>query len=264
MVRLPGGVFAMGTNSGFAFEAPVHEIELSPFWIDEHEVTVGQYSVFVAATGHVTVAERLGWSGVFDFSNGEWKVVEGADWRHPVDPSLVAPDDQPVTQLAWEDAERYAAWASKRLPTEAEYEYAARGGSLGTLYAWGDELVPAGVHRTNAWQGHFPERDLGQDGFVGVAPVKSFPPNGYGLYDLTGNVWEWCADWYDPAYYLDSPRRDPRGPERGDDRVIRGGSFLCSENYCRGYRVAARNHTPHDSGLDHLGFRCARSDEAAR
>lgn len=265
MVHLPGGRFAMGSRAGpFAYERPVHEVELAPFWIDEHEVTVAQFAEFVAATSYVTVAERLGWSGVFDLASAAWRRVDGADWRRPEGPARVAADDEPVTQVAWEDAVAYATWAKKRLPTEAEYEYAARGGLSGAEYAWGDELVPGGRHRANIWQGHFPERNLGEDGFVGIAPVKRFPPNGYGLHDLTGNAWEWCADWFDDHYYERSPAGDPRGPETGTERSIRGGSFLCCGNYCAGYRVAARNHTAPDSGLDHLGFRCVRSDEARR
>lgn len=264
MIHVTGGVFRMGTDQGFAYEGPIHEVELSPYWLDEHEVTVAEFARFVAATGWVTDAERLGWSGVFDFTVGEWRRVDGVNWRTPRDPAIDASPDEPVTQVSFADASRYAAWCGKRLPTEAEYEFASRASRDGALYAWGDELVPSGRHLANLWQGTFPDRDLGLDGFVGVAPVKSFPANAWGFFDLVGNVWEWCADAYEPAYYVSSPRRDPRGPAPTGERSIRGGSFLCSENFCRGYRLAARNHTPDDSGLDHLGFRCAADDEPRR
>jgi formylglycine-generating enzyme required for sulfatase activity len=224
--------------------------------MDRNEVTVSQFAAFVKGAAYKTGAEDLGWSGVFDIESAEWKKVDGADWRHPEGPSSIAPPNEPVTQVSWNDAVAYARWVHKRLPTEAEFEYAARGGLSGRKYSWGDDLTPHGRYRANCWQGLFPDRNLGEDGFIRRAPVGSFPPNGYGLYDMTGNVWEWCADWFSEGYYRESAPENPRGPLTGATRVIRGGSWLCSENYCTGYRVAARNQTAPDSGLNNLGFRC--------
>jgi formylglycine-generating enzyme required for sulfatase activity len=236
----------------------VHQVAIKSFWMDEHEVTVAQFAEFVKATRFKTESEKAGWSGVFDVRAGEWKVVYGADWQHPEGPSSSASPREPVTQVSWNDAAAYAKWAHKRLPTEAEFEYAARGGLEGETYSWGNELRPGGKYLANWWQGVFPARNDGEDEFIGRAAVGSFPTNGYGLYDITGNVWEWCADRFDEKYYLKSPRDNPRGPATGEHRVIRGGSWLCSDNYCTGYRVAARNHTAPDTGLNNLGFRCAR------
>ncbi len=259
MVFIKGGDFVMGTKEGLPHEGPVHKITVPSFWIDQHEVTVAQFSEFVSATGYQTEAEQYGWSGVFDVAAGAWMKKDGADWRRPDGRLPAASLKEPVTQVSWNDAMAYAKWAKKRLPTEAEFEFAARGGLDAKKYAWGDELRPHGKYLANYWQGTFPQRDLGEDGFIGRAPVKSFPPNGYGLYDMMGNVWEWCADWFSEDYYQTSPALNPRGPSEGQDRVIRGGSWLCSENYCTGYRVAARNHSAPDSGLNNLGFRCART-----
>ncbi|HEX8503666.1 MAG TPA: formylglycine-generating enzyme family protein [Pyrinomonadaceae bacterium] len=258
MVLVGGGTFRMGSDDEMPDEAPAHEVTVGPFWIDAREVTVGEFARFVAATGYKTDAEAFGWSGVFDRETGEWARVDGADWRHPSGPGSRAADAEPVCQVSWRDAEAYARWAGKRLPTEAEWEYAARGGLKGRRYAWGDELRPGGRPVANWWQGSFPERDTGEDGFRGRAPAGSFPPNGFGLYDVAGNVWEWCADWYGEGFYASSPRADPRGPASGEERVIRGGSWMCSENFCSNYRVAARSHAAPDTGLDNLGFRCAR------
>lgn len=258
MLMINGGKFRMGTDSGMPYEAPVHDVEIASFYIDKHEVTVEAFEKFVNATGYRTEAERIGWSGVFYMEEHEWKKVDGADWRHPDGPNSTAKPDEPVTQVSWNDAEAFAKWAGKRLPTEAEFEFAARGGLVGKTYAWGDELRPNGKVVANWWQGVFPDNDSGEDGFRGRAPVMSFPANGYSLYDMTGNVWEWCYDRFDEEYYQRSPAANPTGPETGNERVIRGGSFLCSENYCSNYRVAGRSFATPDSGLNNLGFRCAR------
>lgn len=256
MKRIPGGAFRMGTSGGFAYERPVHVVAVKPFWMDAHAVTVAEFAEFVKATGYRTEAEKAGWSGAF--RGGEWKKTDGADWLHPEGPESAAAANEPVTQVSWNDANAYAGWAKKRLPTEAEFEYAARGGLEGKRYSWGDELKPHGRPVANWWQGVFPERNTGEDGYSGRAPVGRFPPNGYGLYDMAGNVWQWCADWFSESYYAQSPKADPQGPVRGVERVMRGGSWMCSENYCRGYRVASRSHATPDSALNNLGFRCVR------
>jgi len=258
MVLIKGGSFLMGTDEGMPFEGPVHAVDVSPFYIDEHEVTVAEFEEFVNATNYKTEAEKYGWSGVFDFDSGEWKRVDGADWLHPEGGNIESKPDEPVSQISWNDANEYAKWAGKRLPTEAEFEFAARGGLAGKKYSWGDDLKPNGKPVANWWQGTFPIKNTVEDGFLSRAPVKSFPPNGYGLYDITGNVWEWCSDRFAEDYYESSPKQDPKGPEIGNERVIRGGSFLCAENYCSNYRVAGRSHSEPDSGLDNLGFRCVR------
>ena len=263
MVLVGGGTFRMGADDEMPDESPAHEVALRPFWMDAREVSVGEFAAFVAATGYRTDAESFGWSGVFDRETGEWSRVDGADWRHPEGPASSAVPEEPVCQVSWRDAEAYARWAGKRLPTEAEWELAARGRLVGRRYAWGDELRPSGRPVANWWQGSFPDRDTGEDGFRGRAPVGSFPANGYGLYDVAGNVWEWCADWYAEDYYAASPRENPRGPGAGEERVIRGGSWMCAENFCSNYRVAARSHATPDTGLDNLGFRCARDAEPA-
>jgi len=259
MVLIPAGEFAMGATDGPPHEQPVHTVKISAFWMDKTEVTVAQFRKFVEATKYVTDAEKFGWSGVFDPAQKEWGKVDGANWRRPTGPNHhEAKDDEPVMQVSWNDAVAFAAWAQKRLPTEAEWEYAARGGLPGKTYVWGDELTPGGKYMANFWQGSFPARDEAKDGFASVAPVKSFPPNAYGLYEMTGNVWEWCADWYSPAYYAQSPRENPQGPAFAQERSMRGGSWMCAENFCTNYRVAGRSHATVDSGLNNLGFRCAR------
>lgn len=258
MVLLSGGDFLMGADGEMPHEQPVHKVSLRSFLMDKTEVTVGEFEKFVDATGYVTTAERFGWSGVFSVEDKGWERVDGANWRDPSGNGLHPKPNEPVTQVSWDDASAYAKWAGKRLPTEAEWEYAARGGAVQQKYAWGNDLRPDGKPVANWWQGSFPDNNTGEDGFVGIAPVGSFPANGSGLYDMIGNVWEWTADRYGEDYYASSPARDPMGPETGTDRVIRGGSWLCSENYCSNYRPSARSFAAPDSGLNNLGFRCAK------
>ena len=259
MVRIAAADFMMGSDHGFPYEAPVHRVTLDAYWMDVTEVTNADFAKFIEATGRVTTAEEIGTAVVFKPGKQDWDLVEGADWRHPEGPSSSIDDrmDHPVINVSWDDAVAYCEWAGKRLPTEAEFEYAARGGLSNAEFAWGNELNPKGHFRANTWQGIFPENDRKEDGFSGVAPIKSFPPNSYGLYDITGNVWEWVHDWFDPNYYAMSPTDNPQGPSQGTQKVQRGGSWLCSSNYCQGYRVAARMNTDRDSGLNNLGFRCA-------
>jgi sulfatase modifying factor 1 len=267
MVLVPGGTFDMGTDRGMAFEGPIHRVTVGPFWIDRCEVTNREFARFVAATGYRTESEKQGFSGVFLPAAQEWRPVKGADWRHPEGPSssLAGRDDQPVVHVSWDDAVAYAKWADKRLPTEAEFEWAARGGRTRGEYAWGDTFRPSGRPMANTWQGHFPEHDAGTDGYPRLAPVGRFPANGYGLYDIAGNVWEWTSDWFSEGYYRTAEGAvNPGGPATGTEKSIRGGSWLCSANYCTGYRVAARQHTPRDSALNNLGFRCVRSAKAPR
>jgi formylglycine-generating enzyme required for sulfatase activity len=260
MKLIPGGRYRMGTDTGFEYEGPAHDVEVASFWIDEREVTNAEFAAFVASSGYVTDAERFGWSAVFDTKSGEWTRVDGANWRDPTGPesSIVGRDSYPVVQVSWNDAGAYANWAGKRLPTEAEWERAARGGLDGAEYSWGNEFSPGGRSMANTWQGTWPVADSGADGFAGLAPTGSFPANGYGLYDMTGNTWEWVADWFSEDAYRTSPSREPVGPADGTERVIRGGSFLCSEQSCMGFRVAARNKNTPDSASDNLGFRCVR------
>ncbi|WP_083521177.1 formylglycine-generating enzyme family protein [Alicyclobacillus kakegawensis] len=279
MIYLPGGDFLMGTDSNEGFpddgEGPVHKVTLKPFYIDACTVTNAEFQLFVQETGYVTDAEKFGWSFVFHSLVSEqvaktvtqvvptapwWYVVEGADWQHPEGPDSDISNrlDHPVVHVSWNDAVAYCAWAGKRLPTEAEWEYAARGGLVQKRYPWGDSLLSEdGEHQCNIWQGEFPYRNTAEDGFVSTAPAKSFRPNGFGLYNVSGNVWEWCADWFSPNYYMNSPTVDPKGPPIGQNRVIRGGSYLCHESYCNRYRVAARSSNTPDSSTGHMGFRCA-------
>uniref|UniRef100_UPI00357102A7 formylglycine-generating enzyme family protein n=1 Tax=Alicyclobacillus cellulosilyticus TaxID=1003997 RepID=UPI00357102A7 len=279
MILLPGGEFLMGTDSNEGFpqdgEGPVHKVFLDPFYISPCAVTNAEFAAFVEATGYRTDAERYGWSFVFysfvdkRLLEGEnvtfsqqapwWVAVPGATWRTPEGPGSDIGDrmDHPVVHVSWNDAVAYCKWAGVRLPTEAEWEYAARGGLVQKRYAWGDILHPNGEHRCNIWQGKFPEKNLGTDGYLGTAPAKSFQPNGYGLYNVCGNVWEWCADWFAPDYFQRSPYRNPKGPAQGKTRVIRGGSYLCHRSYCNRYRVAARSSNTPDSSSGHCGFRVA-------
>jgi formylglycine-generating enzyme required for sulfatase activity len=258
MVLLPAGTFRMGSDNGKPDEAPAHQVTVHSFWIDHNDVTVAQFARFVEATGYKMGAEHFGWSEVFDMKTAEWTKCDGADWRHPDGPASTARDDEPVVQVDWTDAGAYAKWVGKRLPTEAEFEYAARGGLVGKEYAWGNELCPGGKFMANYWQGTFPARNTGDDGFVGRAPIGQFPANGFGLHDMTGNVWQWCADWYDEDYFAHSPRDNLSGPAQGAERVMRGGSFLCAANFCTNYRVAGRMHATPDSALNNVGLRCVR------
>ena len=261
MVPIPAGVFAMGTNSGMGFEGPVHTVSVAAFYMDTHEVTAAEFAEFVRATGYQTEAERCGWAGVFDTKKAAWTKGNGANWQHPDGPKTLPKPSEPVTQVSFADAQAYAKWAKKRLPTEAEWEWAARGGLQNKQFPWGDDLSPGGKQQANWWQGSFPDNNTKADGFLGRAPARSFAPNGYGLFDMAGNVWEWCADWFDESYYERSPQANPHGPDRGTERVIRGGSWMCSLNYCKGFRVAARSHSTPDTGLNNLGFRCVRDLE---
>lgn len=293
MVWIAPGKFWMGAEDPTMRDAsPVREIELSGYWIDATEVTNRQYDAFVKATGYKTVAEiapkaedypgadpklLVPGSVVFTPPPGEiplddflqwWRWVPGADWRHPEGPgsSIESRMEHPVVQMAYEDAVAYAKWAGKRLPTEAEWEKAARGGLQRKKYVWGDELNPGGKWMSNNWQGGFPHANSKADGFVATAPVKSYPPNGFGLYDVSGNAWEWCSDWYRPDAYKTLEAKNPKGPAESFDpqepgvpkRVHRGGSFLCSDLYCIRYLPAARGKGAIDSGANHIGFRCVK------
>lgn len=258
MILVPGGAFEMGADDGMPHEGPVHQVTVKAFWMDRHEVTVAEFRRFVSETGYKTEAEAFGWSGAFDMATGNWTRVDGANWQHPDGPDSIARPEEPVTQVSWNDAARYAKWAGKRLPTEAEWECAARGGLKGKTYAWGDELRPGGRPVANWWQGTFPEHNTVEDGFLKRAPVMSFAPNDFGLYDVAGNVWEWCADWYGEDAYAKGASNNPTGAVSGTERVMRGGSWLCAENFCSNYRVAGRSHATPDTGLNNVGFRCVR------
>ncbi|MCF3120454.1 formylglycine-generating enzyme family protein [Streptomyces arenae] len=272
-VLLPGGEFLMGDafDEGFAAdgESPVHAVRVAPFAIDVTAVTVATFASFVEDTAYVTVAERERSSAVFHLAVAAerpdivgadpavpwWLDVRGADWRHPHGPLSAAEPDHPVVHVAWEDAMAYCGWAGRRLPTEAEWEYAARGGLDGRRYAWGDELTPEGRWLCNIWQGRFPYANTGDDGWLATAPVRTYPPNGFGLYEVAGNVWEWCADWFAADFYAHSPAVDPQGPRDGERRVMRGGSYLCHASYCDRYRVAARSANTPASSSGNCGFR---------
>lgn len=304
---IPAGEFTMGTDdpNSMANERPAVRVRVDGFWIDEHDVTNAEFRRFVGATHYVTTAERpIDWEelkkqvtpgtpkpademlkpGSLVFTPPDhpvdvrnmgnwWTWTAGASWQHPQGPqsNLAGKDDLPVVQVSWDDAAAYAKWAGKRLPTEAEWEYAARGGAkTNTRYYWGDEFRPNGKFMANTFTGEFPYRNTGEDGFGGVAPVKSFPPNGYGLYDMAGNVWNWCSDFYADdvhARIKEMPGAccNPTGPDRtvsyhnprAIERVTKGGSYLCNPNYCESYRPTARRGTPPDTGTEHIGFRCA-------
>ncbi len=276
---IPGGEFLMGSADADGWpadgEGPVRAVTLQPYLIDAACVTNEQFNGFVNATGHKTEAEAFGWSFVFQLflsakqlaqvtqrvAGSEWWCrIDGATWRHPEGPGSTIKQrwDHPVVHVSWRDAVTYAAWAGKRLPTEAEWECAARGGLVQQRFPWGDELMPGGRHRCNIWQGVFPTRNTAEDGHVGTAPAKSFKPNGYGLYNVAGNIWEWCHDWFSPDFHATGPRVDPTGPPAGTRKVIRGGSYLCHHSYCNRYRVGARTANTPDSSTGNTGFRCVR------
>jgi len=277
MIRLEGGRFLMGSEDPDSIvadgEGPVRPVIVDPFWLDRFPVTNAQFADFIEGTGYKTEAETFGWTFVFighlrengtELQHPEglrwWRKVDGADWRHPEGPNSSVTDraNYPVVQVSWNDAAAYCAWAGKRLPTEAEWEFAARGGLEGKRFPWGDELSPGGVHLCNVFQGEFPDRDTAEDGYSAPAPVDSYPPNGYGFYTITGNTWEWCSVWFSPDHHLYATRINPVGPDRGQTRAMRGGSYLCHVSYCNRYRVAARTSNTPDSATTNLGFRCAR------
>lgn len=272
---VPATRFTMGDSSGDRNpadgEVPLHEVSLEAFSIDATSVTNADFAKFVEATGYVTEAESFGFSAVFHLAleadeedilgvppgTPWWYGTKGADWRHPNgrNSSIEGMDDHPVVHVSWNDAQAYCTWAGRRLPTEAEWECASRGGLDGAKYPWGDEEVDADGWRANIFQGVFPTENTVADGFLTTAPVRTFSPNGYGLWQTVGNVWEWCEDWFDPNTYRRSPDTDPRGPERGNARVLRGGSYLCHDSYCNRYRNSARSQNTPDSSMGNAGFR---------
>lgn len=280
MVELSGGIFLMGTDTDEGFpadgEGPIRKVHVDPFLIDRFAVTNEQFGAFAKSTGYVTDAEKYGWSFVFqnfvpktliksgDARNvpglGWWFAVQDACWHKPEGPgsNVRKRKDYPVTHVTWHDATAYCAWAGKRLPTEAEWEFAARGGLEQNTFPWGNALTPGGKHMCNIWQGTFPSVNTKDDGFEGTCPVHAFPANRFGLKNVSGNVWEWCADWWGTVHESggSEPVRNPRGPESGSSRVMRGGSYLCHRSYCNRYRVAARTSNTSDSSTGNLGFRC--------
>ncbi len=277
MAAIPAGSFVMGSVDELSYpgdgEGPLRDVTVSAYEIDVCAVSNQDFATFVEATGYQTESERIGWSFVFagllpdDFPPTQaaadapwWRAVEGASWRSPAGPrsSVNGRWDHPVVQVSWNDALAYAQWAGCSLPTEAQWERAARAGLESQPYPWGDALTPGGEHRMNVWQGVFPTQNLAEDGWTGTCPVDAFEPNGFGLFNVTGNVWEWCSDWFD-IYHDLTTHSDPQGPADGDLRVLKGGSFLCHESYCLRYRTAARLALSPDSASSNTGFRCARN-----
>ncbi len=279
MILIEKGSFLMGSDSDEAWEADgeklVKEVFVDDFRISSCCVTNGEFGAFIHDTGYVTEAEKFGWSYVFQIMlpksilkrlkprNVEgldwWYGVEGACWKKPEGPgsNIKKRMDYPVVHVSWNDAAAYCRWKGQRFPTEAEWEKAARGGLVQKVYAWGDELMPDGKHRCNIWQGQFPLVNSAKDGHVGPAPAKSFRANGYGLYNVAGNVWEWCQDWFSPTWRLTHDEPNPKGPESGEGRVMKGGSYLCHDSYCNRYRVAARTSNTPDTSTGNMGFRTA-------
>jgi formylglycine-generating enzyme required for sulfatase activity len=278
MVLIEEQTFWMGTDDEEGFkkdgEGPVREVKVDAFYIDKTAVTNQQFNDFINVTGFITEAEQFGWSFVFHKFLAErlsekelrspddtpwWKAVDGAYWKHPEGPqsNIKGRMDHPVVHISWNDAMAYCKWSGTRLPTEAEWELTARGGLKQKKFPWGDVLTPDGENHCNIWQGEFPNRNTKEDGFAGTAPVTAFESNGYGLYNVSGNVWEWCQDWFSAFYPMMGFKNNPRGPQTGEAKVIRGGSYLCHESYCNRYRVAARTANTPDSSTGNLGFRCA-------
>ena len=290
---IPAGKFKMGSDYEMFTDAkPIHEVELDAFYMDEHPVTNAEFEKFVKETGYVTTAEEkpkkedfpgvpddklVAGSVTFTPPNHDvpltdvtqwWSYVGGASWKHPEGPksTIKGRENHPVVHISWYDAAAYAKWAGKRLPTEAEFEYAQRGGLEQKDYVWGDEMEPGGKIMANIFQGTFPNDNKKEDGYDRTSPVDKFPPNGYGLYDMSGNVWQWCSDWYRPDYYSESPSKNPQGPSSSSDpdepgvykRVQKGGSFLCCDTYCSRYRPGGRGKGAMDSGASHVGFRCVK------
>jgi formylglycine-generating enzyme required for sulfatase activity len=299
MIWIAGGTFRMGSDRHYREEAPAHLVTVNAFWIDRHPITNRQFKEFVKATRHITVAEippnpkqypgarpDMIYAGSLVFTSPTrsvdlrcwaewWSLLKGANWRHPYGPksNIHGLDDYPVVHVAYSDALAYATWAGKELPTEAEWEFAARGGLENAEYAWGDEFAPGGKHMANTWQGEFPRENRAEDGYERTSPVTAFPPNGYGIRDMIGNVWEWTTDWYSAKHECDAPKtccipQNPTGGPRDESydpcipyikiprKVIKGGSHLCAPNYCRRYRPAARHAQPIDTSTSHVGFRC--------
>ncbi len=307
MVYIPGGLFSMGAPNPTGIQhggeepmsdsRPIHRVSIDPFFMDTHEVTNAQFEAFVKATGYITIAEIAPTKEEFPLAPPEmlkagsvvfsppveavdlnnylqwWNFTHGANWRQPLGPgsNLQGKANHPVVHIAWEDAAAYAKWAGKKLPTEAEWEFAARGGLTGNMYAWGNTFKPVGKPMANTFQGKFPNMDSQVDGFAGIAPVKQFAPNKYGLYDITGNVWEWCSDWYDVQYYQELAKNpvsaNPTGPNKSNDptepgtekKVQRGGSFLCTDEYCTRYMMGTRGRGDWRTGTNHVGFRCVKT-----
>lgn len=272
----------MGSDDDDGFpadkEGPVRRVTVSPFEIGSTTVTNSAFATFAKETGYVSDAERLGWSYVFhlfldDHARSSargtaadapwWVALDDADWRHPegLGSDVSSRPNHPAVHVSWNDAMAFCRWAGTRLPTEAEWEYAARGGLEGARYPWGDELVSGGVHQANIWQGSFPDINTADDGFVGTAPVRTYKPNGFGLYQMAGNVWEWCSDFWSTTWHRDAPIIDPAGPPAGGAHVVRGGSYLCHASYCNRYRVAARTANTPDSSAGNIGFRCVSGDQ---